>query len=134
VSDTVRQAFPTVLRALVTVGQSEAALPTARLVPLSTFPEGSAERSLIEALIHPRARILVAYGDGSAARVRVAHEALLTHWERAGLQIAADRRDLRIRARIEEDEARWREAQPQDRAGLLLPPGRRLAEGEELLA
>jgi len=66
--------------------------------------------------------------------VRVAHEALLTHWERARLQIAADRRDLRVRARLEMDEARWREAQPQDRDGLLLPPGRRLAEGEELLA
>jgi WD40 repeat protein len=132
--DTVRQAFPTVLRALVTVGQSEAALPTARLVPLSTFAEGSAERSLVEALIHPQARILVAYGDRSAARVRVAHEALLTHWKRARLQIAADRRDLRIRARLELDEARWREAQPQDRAGLLLPPGLRLLEGEELLA
>ena len=76
----------------------------------------------------------MADGDGSAARVRVAHEALLTHWERARLQIAADRRDLRVRARLEMDEARWREAQPQDRDGSLLPPGRRLAEGEELLA
>jgi len=132
--DAVREAFPAVLRALVTVGQSDTAVPTARLVPLSTFAEGSAQRSLVEALIHPQARILVAYGDGSAARVRVAHEALLTHWERARLQIAADRQDLRTRARIEADEAHWREAQIQDRAGLLLPPGRRLAEGEELLA
>ena len=131
--DAVREAFPAVLRALVTVGQSDTAVPTARLVPLSTFAEGSAQLSLVEALIHPQARILVAYGDGSAARVRVAHEALLTHWERARLQIAADRQDLRTRARIEADEARWREAQIQDRAGLLLPPGRRLAEGEELL-
>jgi len=132
--DTVREAFPSVLRALVTVGQAEGASPTARLVLLSTFAEGSTQRLLVEALIHPQARILVAYGDGSAARVRVAHEALLTHWERARLQITADRLDLRTRARIEEDEARWREAQIQDRAGLLLPPGRRLAEGEELLA
>jgi hypothetical protein len=132
--NTVQEAFPTVLRALVTIGQSDTATPTARLVPLSTFVEGGAQRSLVEALIHPQARILVAYGDGSAARVRVAHEALLTHWERARLQIAADRLDLRTQARIEEDEARWREAQLQDRAGLLLPPGRRLAEGEELLA
>lgn len=89
---------------------------------------------MVEALIHPQARILVADGDGSAARVRVAHEALLTHWERARLQIAEDRRDLRTRARIEEDEARWREAQPQDRDGLLLPRGRRRLEGEDFLA
>src|SRR5262245_36914275 len=48
--DAVREAFPAVLRALVTIGQSETALPTARLVPLSTFPEGSAQRRLVEAL------------------------------------------------------------------------------------
>jgi WD40 repeat protein len=39
-----------------------------------------------------------------------------------------------VRARLEMDETRWREAQPQDRDGLLLPRGRRLAEGEDLLA
>ncbi len=37
--DAVREAFPTVLRALVTVGQAETAAPTARLVPITTFPE-----------------------------------------------------------------------------------------------
>jgi hypothetical protein len=68
--DAVREAFAAVLRALVTVGQSDTAVPTARLVPLSTFAEGSAQLSLVEALIHPQARILVAYGDGSAARAR----------------------------------------------------------------
>jgi len=69
--DGVREAFPAVLRALVTVGQSDTVVPAARLVPLSMFAEGGAQRSLVEALIHPQARILVAYGDGSAARVRV---------------------------------------------------------------
>jgi WD40 repeat protein len=130
----VRDAFPAVLRKLVTVGQGETAVATARLVLLATFLEGSAERQLVEALLHPQARILVADGDGSTARVRVAHEALLTHWERARQQITADRLDIRARARLEEDEVRWREARPEDRDGLLLPPGRRLAEGEDLLA
>jgi hypothetical protein len=130
----VRNAFPAVLRGLVTVGQGESAVATARLVPLATFPEDSAQRQLVEALLHPQARILVADGDGSAARVRVAHEALLTHWERARQQITADHRDLRARARLEEDEARWHEAQPEERDGLLLPRGPRLAEGEDLLA
>src|SRR5260370_31853825 len=119
--DAVREAFPTILRALVTVGQSETASPTARLVPLTTFPKGSPQRSLVEALIHPQARILVADGDGLAARVRVAPEALLTHWGRARLQIAADRRGLRGRARLGMDEARWRGAQPPGRDGLLRP-------------
>jgi WD40 repeat protein len=132
--DAVRDVFPAVLRRLVTVGQGSTAVATARLVPLAAFPENSAERLLVEALLHPQARILVADGDGSAARVRVAHEALLTHWERARQQISADHGDLRTRARLEEDEARWLEAQPEDRDGLLLPRGARLAEGEELLA
>ncbi len=132
--DAVRDAFPAVLRRLVTVGQGETAVATARLVPLAAFPESSAERLLVEALLHPQARILVADGDGSAARVRVAHEALLSHWERARQQIVADHSDLRARARLEEDEARWRESQPEDRDDLLLPRGPRLAEGEDLLA
>jgi WD40 repeat protein len=134
VPDAVRDAFPAVLRRLVTIGQGETAVATARLVPLATFPEASAERQLVDALIEPQARILVASGNGSASGVRVAHEALLTHWERARQQIAADRRDIRARVRLEEDEARWHEAPPADRDGLLLPRGRRLSEGEDLLA
>ncbi len=130
----VQAALPSVLRALVTIGQGEQAVATARLVPLSAFPEGSAGRRLVEALIQPQARILVADGDGSTARIRVAHEALLTHWPRARQRIAADRRDIRTRVRLEEAEARWREAEPADRDSLLLSRGLPLSEGEGLLA
>ena len=52
----------------------------------------------------------MADGDGAGARVRLAHEALLTHWERARRQIAQDRDDLRTRAVVEEALAEYRGA------------------------
>ena len=58
----------------------------------------------------PRCALLVADGDGEGAYVRLAHEALVTHWERAKRQIAQDRDDLRTRAIIEAAESEWRTA------------------------
>ncbi len=96
----VQAALPSVLRSLVTVGQGEDARATARMVPMTTFAEGTPARTLVEAFLHPDARLLVAGSDDAAgetgARVRVAHEALLTHWPRAEQQITADRRDLQL--------------------------------------
>lgn len=129
----IQAAFPTVLRALVTMDEAGRAA-TARRIPLSSFAEGSPERLLVEALLRPDARILVADGDPGSAHVRVAHEALLTHWPRALQQIETDARDLRIRARLEAAEARWGEAAEIDRDSLLLPRGQPLSEGEGLLA
>ena len=53
--------------------------------------------------------------------IRVAHEALLRHWDRAREQIALDRADLQLRARLEEDQARWVLGET-DRDSLLLAP------------
>lgn len=132
--DEVQSALPAVLRALVTVGAEERASPTARWVPLSAFSETSPQRRVIDALLHPTARILVADGDESMARVRVAHEALLTHWPRARDQIARDRRDLQARTRLEAAEERWRVADGKEKDSLLLPPGLPLSEGEALVS
>ena len=103
----VQTIFPKVLRALVTVSRSGAE-PTARAAPMARFPDGSAERMIVEALLHPQMRLLVAEGDGAGARIRLAHEALITHWEHAKRQIAQDRDDLRTRVAVEEAEAEWR--------------------------
>ena len=112
-------ALPKVLRALVTVSRSGAE-PTARAVPMARFADGSAERRVINAFLDPQVRLLVADGDGDGARVRVAHEALITHWERARRQIAQDRDDLRTRAVIEEALTGWRAADVRDKHGFLL--------------
>jgi tetratricopeptide (TPR) repeat protein len=103
----VQTALPKVLRALVTVSRSGAE-PTARDAPMKRFAEGSDERRIVDALVHPQMRLLVAEGDGDSARVRLAHEAMITHWDRAKRQIAQDRDDLRTRAAVEEAQVDWR--------------------------
>src|SRR6202043_3484708 len=107
------------LRALVTVGRSGVE-PTARSATIAQFAQGSAERRLIDALLDPQVRLLVADGDGTGARVRLAHEALITHWDRAKRQIAQDRDDLRTRATIEEALAEYRNARATEQGKYLL--------------
>ncbi len=130
--DDVQAALPVVLRALVTVDSDRDQNATARTAPLSTFPGGSAKRSLVDAFLHPAARLLIADGDGGEARVRVAHEALINHWTRAREQINRDRRDLETRTRLEEDELLWRAAASEDKSARLLD-GLSLEEGKDLV-
>jgi formylglycine-generating enzyme required for sulfatase activity len=123
----VRGELVALLRALVTVTGGTA---TSRSAPLAQFPEGSPGRALVDAFLDPTARLLVVDG----AQLRLAHEALLTHWPRAREQVAADARDLELRGRLEEEAARWRAASRRDKRGRVLPAGLRLAEGLALCA
>lgn len=133
----VREALPEVLRALVTVGPDTAGAgrpATARTAPLSNFPKGTPARTLVDALLDPKARLLVAQsGERGEARVRVAHEALLTHWDLARKQVESDARDLQLRARLEQAADLWQEAPPRHRASLLLPAGLPLDEARDLV-
>jgi formylglycine-generating enzyme required for sulfatase activity len=85
---------------------------------------------LVDAFLDPQARLLVVDG----AQLRLAHEALLTHWPRARDQVAADTRDLELRGRLEEEAARYGKAKNRDQRGLTLPAGLRLTEGLALCA
>jgi tetratricopeptide (TPR) repeat protein len=114
-----QEAFPRVLRALVTVSRSGAE-PTARATTMTRFAEGSPERRVVETFLDPQVRLLVADGDGSGARIRIAHEALITHWDRSRRQIVQDRDDLRIRATVEEAFREWQAAKVRDKRGHLL--------------
>ena len=87
---------------------------------MTRFAEGTAERRVVEAFLDPQVRLLVADGDGGGGRVRLAHEALITHWQRAKRQIAENRDDLRTRAVVEEGETEWRNADARRRRGYLL--------------
>lgn len=129
----VQAELPALMRALVTVGQGSEAAATARLAPLALFPTGTPRWTLVDTFLAPGARLLIVEGDGADARLRVAHEALLTHWERARRQIAADRNDLQIRARLEQAAALWTTAQDQ-RDSLLLRAGLPLSEAEDFVA
>ncbi len=134
--DEVRAGLPRVLRALVTVGDGTQGLIAARPTRLDRFPERSPERRLIESFLAPEARLLVAdkQSAGDQPTIRVAHEALLTHWELARHQIATDRADLQLVSRLEQEAARYRLAEEADKEGLLLPAGIRLTEAEDLLS
>jgi hypothetical protein len=114
--DAVRNEFLSLLRSLVTVTGDTA---TSRSAPLADFPEGAPGRVLVDAFLDPTARLLVVDG----AQLRLAHEALLTHWTRARDQVAADTRDLELRGRLEEDAARYRAAARHDQRDRVLPAG-----------
>jgi hypothetical protein len=109
----VQNEFPKVLRALVRG-------PTRRRAPMACFPEGSPDRTIIEALLSPDARLLIAEGDGEGAQVYLAHEALITHWERAKKQIEDHADDFRTLEKVEEAEAEYRAAPPRHKRSYLL--------------
>jgi WD40 repeat protein len=102
--ETARKAVPRVLRALTTIGSIEQ-VPVARAAPREGFLANEQARAVIAEL--DRARLLVGGSDGEGATVRVAHEALLSHWQFAREQLAADRRDLQTRAVVERQQTRW---------------------------
>jgi formylglycine-generating enzyme required for sulfatase activity len=112
-------ALPRVLRALTTVSGVSDLMPVARSAPLEAFAEGSPARTLIDAFI--AARLLVAASEGgTAATMRLAHEALFSRWQRARDQLAADRRDLEKRMLVERQFGRWSQARGRARGLLLL--------------
>ena len=125
----VKAALPRLLRALVTIASGGGGVPTARHTKIDRFLPGTPERHLVEAFLHSNARLLVTDGGN----LRIAHEALLENWDRARQHIAEDESDLKVRARLEEAEARWRTAKEADQDSLLLPPGVPLTEGEDLV-
>ena len=126
----VQDALPRVLRSLVNV--EPGAPVSARTTPLEQFDRNTPERKLIDAFSSPEARLFVIGGGGTATTVRVAHEALLTHWDRGAKCIAEDRADLELAARLRRDAARWVTAAAL-RESLLLPSGLPLEEAADLL-
>ncbi len=107
-----RQALGSVLYSLIQMGVSEGNVERAiaRRVPLSTFPSNTSQRRLVDAMLHPDARLLVSDTDkNEKPTVRVAHEALITRWSRAREFVQGNAETLKIRSRIEDRYAIWRE-------------------------
>ena len=124
-------ALPQVLRALVTA--SEDGTPTSRPARLDAFPDGGPEARLVAALLAPDVRLLVASERDGMGEIRLAHEALIDNWPTARAQVAADRRDLETRARLETLQRRWSgAATPAERKRALLT-SLNLAEGTDLV-
>ncbi|HUN27182.1 MAG TPA: tetratricopeptide repeat protein [Steroidobacteraceae bacterium] len=81
----------------------------ARRALLADFPEGTAKRRLVDALLDPAARLLVADSSSSAAAmVGLAHEALISEWRTAREYVSQNAGALRIRHTLEDRCARWK--------------------------
>ncbi|MEM9481020.1 MAG: NACHT and WD repeat domain-containing protein [Verrucomicrobiota bacterium] len=126
-----QKTLPRLARATVAmggVGEDERITRKRADYDLLTADAGS--KALIDQLV--KARLFVADArEGGGAEVSVAHEALLQAWPRFREAIDADREFLRSRSRVAASAKRWMEEGKN--AEFLLPEGRMLAEGEELL-
>lgn len=124
-----QQALPEVVRALADPAEEagEGHPDVARRVPLAAFAEGSVPRRLVEALV--AARLVTASGAG--AELRVAHEAIFTHWARAQAILDASRDDRRLRRLVEREARLWAEG---GRRPVDLLRGGRLLQARELQA
>ena len=125
----VQAVFGEVMNALVTVDADAEAQALRRTTPLASVTNTESRKALVDALVHQR--LLTADKEGGAPVVRVAHEALLRRWQRLVDWIAANREYLRLRARVEQSQARWQQA-GRDKS-LLLPLGMPIEEGNKLL-
>jgi tetratricopeptide (TPR) repeat protein len=106
----VQDSFPRVVRRLVRKSLEDLA-PTAMPAPLSVFPEGSAERELIAALVAARLvtmfTVLADDAPTAGAWVRWSHEALLTRWPQLKNSVDADRRDYETLDRVKGAHTLW---------------------------
>jgi WD40 repeat protein len=141
----VGQRAETVVGALPPESQGELPSLFQRLVTLDPQTESTAVRRraiydpadttsgagrLIGALIS--ARLLTAGHAVGESTIALAHEALLTSWERLAEWVKTNHKHLRLRTRIENDLGRWR-ARNSD-PSLLLADGLPVEEGKTLLA
>jgi WD40 repeat protein len=132
----VRLALRPVLFALVQISATEANAEhgVARRAPLSDFPEGTAKRRLVDALLDPSARLLVADATGDRPpTVRLAHEALINEWQTAHDYVSASAELLKTRRRLEDRYVRW-QALTRDGARSAPLTGRRLSTIEHVRA
>ena len=107
----VQAALRQVLFALVQMSAGEGSVEraVARRAPLAEFPEGTPKRRMIEGLLDPSARLVVAdAAAGQGASARLAHEALISEWQTARDYVAGNAEALKIRRILEERYARWR--------------------------
>lgn len=122
-------ALPTVLASLARVASGddgESATVVSRSVRADRFDGVAGAASLVRAMIE--ARLLTS----DRGHVRVAHEALLRHWDRAREWVTENQEFLRVRGRVSDAAARWKaEGESED---FLLPKGKPLVEAEELAA
>ncbi|MCP4839857.1 MAG: ATP-binding protein, partial [Planctomycetes bacterium] len=122
-------ALDEILPLLVSVdvaGEQAAVRRRAKVSDLTATP---ARQTLTDQLV--AARFLTTDREGETPIASLAHEALLRSWDRIVGWINANRQQLRLRARVEQQQQRWEQ---QDREeSLLLADGLPLDEGRQLV-
>jgi len=127
-SPELKEALPRLLLALVEIDDVKQTV--AARTALRAALAGPRERELADRLV--AARLAVADVSANGDTLRLAHEALLTRWPMLAGLIAEHRDFLGARRRLQRDAANWeRSGRHED---FLLPPGRRLAEADDLVA
>lgn len=101
-----------------------------RRAPLSSFPENSRARSLVDVFV--KERLLVAdQAESGDATLTVAHEALLRVWPRVGRWLDENKEFLRQRSRLAQAMAQWKAQNYHE--DCLLARGLPIAQAEDLL-
>ncbi|HEV3120504.1 MAG TPA: AAA family ATPase, partial [Isosphaeraceae bacterium] len=130
-NEAAQAALPSVLPALVTVSPGQTELAASVRVAADQLDAPAGRKALVDAMVN--ARLLVAdRAEGGQPVIGLVHEALLRHWARLRNWIEADREFLRVRTRVADAAARWR--QEGGAPDLLLPEGKPLFEARDLLA
>jgi hypothetical protein len=125
----VQAALPEILPLLVTVDTAGEQAAVRRRASMTELTRTLARRVLTETLI--AARFLTTDRQDTDAIVSLAHEALLRRWPHLAEWVSANRDQLRLRARVEQNQKRWE--QDGREPSLLLNPGLPLEEGRQLL-
>jgi eukaryotic-like serine/threonine-protein kinase len=127
--------FPRLVRQLAAIGESGAewtgtpASLTIRTVSRAEAAPDEPSRRLVEALVE--ARILLTIREGNSSGLRLAHQRVLTDWEKARTAVEASIRFFSIRKEVEDALQGWNnEGRKRD---LLLQPGRALIRAESIL-
>ena len=124
----LKEAVAPLLLALVEIDDVKGAV-AARVAARASLADPR-QREFADRLI--AARLAVADNSVSGGALRLAHEALLTRWPTLAGLIVEHRDFLAARRRLHRDAANWERSGRHD--DFLLPPGRRLAEAEEIVA
>jgi WD40 repeat protein/serine/threonine protein kinase len=133
-----QNAFPLVMRYLVTLGQGEQEVPNRRTVPyrdLVTLEGTDAEKKggakgFVDLFVKNRLLVVDTDPQGEVT-VSIVHEALLREWQRVADWLKQNREFLRMRDRLDASMRQW-ELMERHR-DYLLPPGLPLAEADKLV-
>ena len=125
-------AFDHVMRGVTTVGLENEATFSRRWADYGQLTDSPGAKEFVDKFIAPNARLFVAdRTDDGRAVVSVAHEALLTAWQRLRVWLLANRESLQARAQISAVATHWKEANEQDKNGYLIHEGLQLEKAKE---